>query len=111
MASDKLVLLCVFVMASCTPQNKMIKTQPYGKTATGESVELFTLTNSKGMQAGIMTYGGIVASLKVPDRSGNLADVVLGFDTIDGYQTNPAPYFGALIGRTGNRTAGGRVSL
>jgi aldose 1-epimerase len=111
MASDNVVLLCALIMVSCTPQNKEIKSQPFGKTRAGEPVELFTLTNSKGMQADITTFGGIVVSLKVPDRSGKSADVVLGFDTLDGYLTNPPPYFGALIGRYGNRIAGGRFSL
>jgi len=111
MATDKLVLVCALVMASCTPQNKEGKSQPFGKTPAGEPVELFTLTNSKGMRADIMTYGGILVSLKVPDRSGKPADVVLGFDTLDGYQSNPPPYFGALIGRYGNRIGGGRFTL
>ena len=75
-------------------------------------MELYTLTNSKGMQADIMTYGGILVSLKTPDRGGKLADVVLGFDAIDGYVNDPPPpYFGALIGRYGNRIGGGRFSL
>jgi aldose 1-epimerase len=94
-------------MASCSSP----KSQPFGKTGAGEPVELFTLTNSKGMQADIMTYGGILVALKVPDRSGNLADVVLGFDSLDGYQKNPPPYFGALIGRYGNRIGGARFAL
>jgi aldose 1-epimerase len=111
MASDKLVLLCALIMASCTPQNKETKSHPFGKTRAGEPVELFTLTNSKGMQADIMTYGGILVSLKVPDRSGKPADIVLGFDSLDGYEQNPPPYFGALIGRYGNRIGGGRFSL
>jgi aldose 1-epimerase len=101
----------IVFLGSCTPQNKEIKSQPFGKTPAGEPVELFTLTNSKGMQSDIMTYGGTVVSLKVPDRSGKLADVVLGFDTLDGYVKNPPPYFGALIGRYGNRIGGGRFSL
>jgi aldose 1-epimerase len=111
MASNKLVLLCALVLASCTPQNKEGKSQTFGKTSAGEPVELFSLTNSKGMQADIMTYGGILVSLKVPDRGGKPADVVLGFDTLDGYLTNPPPYFGALIGRYGNRIGGGRFTL
>ena len=111
MASVKLVLLSVLIMTSCASENKQGKSQPFGKTGDGESVELFTLTNSKGMQADIMTYGGILVSLKVPDRSGNLSDVVLGFDSLDGYQRNPAPYFGALIGRYGNRIGGARFTL
>ena len=58
----------------------------------------------------VITYGGIITSLKVPDRSGHLGDIVLGFDTIDGYLKDP-PYFGALIGRYGNRIAKGQFTL
>ena len=73
-------------------------------------MELYTLTNAKGSEARIMTYGGVVVSLKVPDRSGALGDVVAGFDDLKGYLT-PPPYFGAIIGRYGNRIAAGRFSL
>src|ERR1700722_16362000 len=112
MASDKLVLLFALFMASCTQQNTQLKNQAFGKARAGEPVELYTLSNSKGMQADIMTYGGVLVSLKVPDRSGKLADVVLGFDTLDGYQSiPPPPYFGALIGRYGNRIGGARFTL
>jgi aldose 1-epimerase len=92
-----------------------ISKQAFGQTADGTLVELYTLRNSDGMEATIMTYGGIVTSLKVPDKSGNFADVVLGFDTLDGYTkasyTKNCPYFGALIGRYGNRIANGKFSL
>ncbi len=64
------------------------------------------MRNANGMTARIMTYGGIVQSLMVPDKNGNFGDVVLGYDTLDGYLTN-SPYFGALIGRYGNRIAKG----
>lgn len=87
----------------------------FGKTPDGTPVELYTLRNSKGMEATIMTYGGIVTSLKVPDKSGNFTDVVLGFDNLAGYTsdtyTKGCPYFGALIGRYGNRIAKGKFSL
>jgi len=73
-------------------------------------VELYTLTNSKGVTAAITNYGGILVSLKVPDRAGQLADVVLGFDTLDGYLKGH-PYFGAIIGRYGNRIAKARFTL
>ena len=82
----------------------------WGNTPEGQPVELYTLTNAKGSEARIMTYGGVVVSLKVPDRSGALGDVVSGFDNLDGYLA-PAPYFGAIIGRYGNRIGGGRFSL
>jgi aldose 1-epimerase len=82
----------------------------FGKTPDSTAVELYTLRNSKGMEATIMTYGGIVTSLKTPDRSGKLGDVVLGYDNLAGY-IKSTPYFGALIGRYGNRIAHGKFSL
>jgi aldose 1-epimerase len=82
----------------------------WGNTPEGQPVELYTLTNAKGSEARIMTYGGVVVSLKVPDRTGALGDVVAGFDSLEGYLT-PPPYFGAIIGRYGNRIGGGRFSV
>jgi aldose 1-epimerase len=87
----------------------------FGQTPEGTPVEIYTLRNSKGMAATIMTYGGIVTSLQVPDKNGKLGDVVLGFDNLDGYTqasyVKSCPYFGALIGRYGNRIALGKFSL
>jgi aldose 1-epimerase len=88
-----------------------ITKQPFGKTKDGTAVDIYTLTNSRGVEARIITYGGIVVSLKVPDRNGKLTDVVLGFDTLDEYVSKNSPYFGALIGRYGNRIANARFSL
>jgi len=82
----------------------------FGKTTDGTPVQIYTLRNSKGMEATIMTYGGIVTSLKTPDRDGKFGDVVLGYDNLDGYLKS-TPYFGALIGRYGNRIAKGKFSL
>jgi aldose 1-epimerase len=73
-------------------------------------VELYTLVNNNGASAQITNYGGIVLSLNVPDRAGNLGDVVLGFDTLEEYLAGNI-YFGALIGRYGNRIAHGKFSL
>jgi len=72
--------------------------------------QLYTLENSHGLRARITNYGGILVSLEVPDREGESGNVVLGFDSIQGYLDEP-PYFGALIGRYGNRIAGGRFEL
>lgn len=83
---------------------------PFGKTLDGKPVEIYTLRNANGMTARIMTYGGIVQSLTAPDKNGKYGDVVLGYDTLDGYLTN-SPYFGALIGRYGNRIANGHFTL
>jgi aldose 1-epimerase len=95
-----------------TPNNTVgtISQAPFGKTADGTPVEIYTLRNAKGCEARIMTYGGIVVSLKVPDKNGNFGDVVLGYDKLDGYLTNN-PFFGALVGRYGNRIAGGKFTL
>lgn len=96
--------------SSTSSTNMQIKKDSFGKTAEGEAVDIYTLTNSKGMEARIMTRGGIVTSLKVPDRNGKIDDVALGYDTIDGYlKTNP--FFGALVGRYANRIAKGRFTL
>jgi aldose 1-epimerase len=87
-----------------------IEKAPFGKTPSGESVSLYTLKNSSNARVQIMTYGGTVVSLKVPDRNGNVADIVLGYDTLDGYLKN-SPYFGSIIGRYGNRIGRGQFSL
>ncbi|MBN1652351.1 MAG: galactose mutarotase [Deltaproteobacteria bacterium] len=85
--------------------------QPFGNTPDGQSAELFSLRNSKGVEANIMTYGGIIVSLKVPDKNGEMSDVVLGYDNLDGYVKNNSPYFGCLIGRYGNRIGGAKFTL
>ncbi len=89
---------------------KGVTVEPWGKTPSGEHVELYTLTNASGGQARIATYGGVIVSLTVPDKSGKLSDVVLGFDSLEGYASKTT-YLGALIGRYGNRIAKGRFPL
>jgi aldose 1-epimerase len=76
----------------------------------GTRVSLYTLRNASGMEARITNYGGIIVSLKVPDRKGSLGDVVLGYDSLSSY-VKANPYFGCLIGRYGNRIASGKFSL
>jgi aldose 1-epimerase len=83
----------------------------FGKTLDGVPVQIFTLTNSNELEARITNYGGIVVSLKAPDRIGATADIVLGFDTLSGYLNSPSPYFGALVGRYGNRIGHARFTL
>jgi aldose 1-epimerase len=102
-----LLLLSAMVTMNCS-SNKAVR--EFGKLSSGETVELYTLKNAKGMEADIMTYGGVVVSLKVPDRAGALGDVVAGFDDFNGY-LKPPPYFGALIGRYGNRIAHAQFNL
>src|SRR5437667_4645054 len=76
--------------------------KPFGKTPDGQPVDLYVLTNKPGAEASITNYGGAIVSLKVPDHHGKLADVILGYDNADGY-VNDKAYFGALVGRYGNR--------
>ena len=83
---------------------------PFGKTPDGTLVDIYTLRQAGGIEARICTYGGIVVSLKAPDRGGHLEDVVLGFDHLDGYLA-VHPYFGALVGRYGNRIANASFTL
>jgi aldose 1-epimerase len=84
--------------------------RPFGHTADGTPVMLYTLRNQNGAEAQILNYGGLVVSLKVPDRKGHMDDVVLGYDNLAGY-LKETPYFGALIGRYGNRIAKGKFTL
>ncbi len=87
-----------------------ITKQDYGTTADGQKVEQYTLKNSSGLQVDIITYGGRITSLKTPDKNGAFENVVLGFDNLAQYEKDN-PFFGALIGRYGNRIAGGKFSL
>jgi len=110
-----LVGLSMVAMTACGPKTeaearKQVTKRPFGQTAEGAAVELYTLTNQNGLEVAITNYGGAVVSIKAPDRNGNLADVVLGFDTLDGY-LKEHPYFGSLIGRYGNRIGKGRFTL
>ncbi|MCR4439113.1 MAG: aldose epimerase family protein [bacterium] len=82
----------------------------FGKMPDGRVVEAFDLRNAHGMKARIITYGGIVVSLEVPDRQGKFADVVLGYSSLQPYLED-SPYFGAIVGRYGNRIANGRFVL
>lgn len=98
---------------SCTPQNKktiQIEKDFYGITQEGQEVDRYTLSNAAGMQVEIITYGGIITSMKVPNAAGDLNDVVLGYDSLSDYEKG-SPYFGALIGRYGNRIADGSFTL
>lgn len=87
-----------------------ITKKAFGKTADGKAVDIYTLTNSSGAETTIITYGGTVVSLKVPDKKGKLGDVVLGFDSVADYEKSTS-YIGALIGRYGNRIGKGRFTL
>ena len=101
-------------LAGCHTQEKgttmNIEKAEFGKTKQGEIAHIYTLTNANGCEVRITNYGGIVVSLKVPDKTGKLADVVLGYETLDKY-IEKTPYFGALIGRYGNRIGKGKFTL
>lgn len=110
-------------MLSCSPHSqeksqasgaedqsaKKISVEPYGKLKDGTDVSLYTLTNGKATMK-VINYGGIIVSLEVPDKEGRLVDVVLGYDSLKAYEERN-PFFGALVGRYGNRIANGRFSL
>ncbi|KXI27136.1 aldose epimerase family protein [Paraglaciecola hydrolytica] len=84
--------------------------KPYGQLADGTQVDMITLSNPNGIEVDVISYGGIITRLLTPDAQGQLGDIVLGFDNLDDY-VSASPYFGALIGRYGNRIANGRFEL
>ncbi|HEY8205800.1 MAG TPA: aldose epimerase family protein [Pyrinomonadaceae bacterium] len=102
--------LVLFVAGSGAKAQTNVKKESFGKTPEGQPVDIYTLTNSHGAEAKITNYGGILTSLRVLDRDGKLDDVVLGFDNLDQYLKGD-PWFGAIIGRYGNRIAKGRFTL
>jgi aldose 1-epimerase len=107
------LLFAALLLLSCaafTPAQTVTK-DSFGKTADGQNIDLYTLRNAHGVEAKIMNYGGILVSLKVPDRNGKFDDVVLGFNDLNSYLTKNDPYLGAIIGRYGNRIAKGRFTL
>lgn len=104
-----LVVLVLLTSMSAIAKPSVTKAD-FGKTADGKAVEIYTLTNSSGAEAKIITYGGTVVSLKVPERNGRITDVVLGYDTIADYEKHTS-FFGAIIGRYGNRIAKGKFTL
>jgi aldose 1-epimerase len=107
--------LGMLVLASCaqppaTKGTSNVEKKAYGAMPDGTPIDMYTLTNAKGMQAGIITYGGAVASLTAPDRAGKFADVVLGPESLEGWRSQTA-YLNALIGRYGNRIGHGKFTL
>ncbi len=104
--------ITLLMLVSCGKEASLMKIEraPFAKLPDGRQVEQFTLVNAKGARATLINYGAIVTSLYMPDRNGKYDDMVLGFDTIDNYLKEP-PYFGAIVGRYGNRIAHGRFTL
>lgn len=111
------LLLLTIAIISCDNIKKkenmslvIINKEFFGKTSDNEDVSQYTLKNRKGMEVSVISYGGIITSLKAKGRDGKYEDVVLGFDNLRDYE-NKSPYFGALIGRFGNRIKEGKFSL
>ncbi|MGA2556082.1 MAG: aldose epimerase family protein, partial [Verrucomicrobiota bacterium] len=106
---------CAAFVVGCGPtesNSHQIAKESFGTTPEGKAVDVYTLKNAKGAEARIMTYGGVVLSLKMPDKSGQFGDVVLGCDKLEDYtKTPPPPFFGALIGRYGNRIGKAQFTL
>jgi len=90
--------------------NYGVTSAPFGKTPEGQEVEVFTLVNKSGVVARIMTYGATLTELHVPDRNGNMGDILLGFDNLEQYMKE-SPYFGCTTGRYANRIAKGQFTL
>jgi aldose 1-epimerase len=108
-------IMLVLISTPALPQEpamsaQSIVTKPFGKTSEGTDVHLYILQNKSGAKVSITDYGATIAAIQVPDRSGKLADVVLGYDSLQGYETGTS-YFGGLIGRYGNRIGGAKFTL
>jgi aldose 1-epimerase len=107
------ILTLIIIFASSQSNNKdqaMVEKKSFGKLVDGAEVFSYTLKNAKGMEAKIITYGAAVVSLTAPDRIGKFADVILGYDNIEGYVADKA-YLGAIVGRYGNRIGKGKFTL
>jgi aldose 1-epimerase len=102
--------VCTVLSGAGQAQKSAVKREPFGKMPDGKAVERFTLTNANGVELKAISYGGIITSLRVPDRTGKLDDIVLGFDQLEPYLTQPT-FFGALIGRYGNRIGKAQFTL
>ena len=103
------------MLAACSqPAPEMrgasVEQEPFGTMPDGREIRLYTLTNANGLEMRVIDYGGIIVSLRVPDREGEMEDVALGYDALPDY-LEENPYFGAIIGRYGNRIAGGQFTL
>jgi aldose 1-epimerase len=97
--------------ASASATTPGIQREPFGTTPDGQAVDRYTLTNANGMRVRVITFGGIIQTIEVPDRNGELANVALGFDNLTDYVENNSPYFGCIVGRYANRIAGGQFTL
>lgn len=98
------------IQANAQKDPRRVKQELFGKTGDGASVHLFTLSNKNGIRVAITNYGGIITSIHTPDRNGKMGDIVLGFETLEGY-LKEHPYFGALVGRYANRIGKAKFRL
>jgi aldose 1-epimerase len=96
-------------LASCVMAE--VKVSNFGKTADGKDVQAFTITGKNGVEVKLLSRGATLAEWLVPDKNGKLADCVFGFDDMAGYESKGNGYFGATVGRVGNRIAGGKFKL
>jgi aldose 1-epimerase len=103
-------ILCTVITGIGQAGSPQLKREAFGRLPDGTAVDVFTLTSARGIELRAISYGGIITSLRVPDRKGQFDDIVLGFDRFDDYLKND-PYFGAIIGRYGNRIAKGQFTL
>lgn len=104
------ITACQKPATQVSPEPSGPQSEVYGKMPDGREVRLFTLTNKNGLKARVTEYGAILVSLETPDRNGKLADITLGYDTLDGWLTNNS-YLGATVGRFGNRIKAGKFTL
>jgi len=105
-----LALGTVLVASAAAAELSDITMAPFGKLADGRAAHLYTLKNKQGFKVEITNFGATVVSLRAPDKAGQFADVVLGFDSAEKYQSN-SPFFGCIVGRYGNRIANGKFTL
>lgn len=103
-------MLSAAILLAQPQKGPNVQKQSFGTAPDGQAIDIYTLKNAKGMEARITNFGATLVSLRVPDRAGKFDDVVLGFDSLDGY-VKLNTYYGGLIGRYGNRIAGGKFSL
>src|SRR6516165_2572523 len=112
---EKCILLAVALLVTLRfaahARAEVTGPEPFGKTADGTKVEVYTLKNKNGMIAKVMTRGATLIELQVPDKKGKLANVVLGFDDVAGYESDKNQYFGCTVGRVANRIARGKFTL
>jgi len=112
LAQHAIICLCIIVLSlltGCYPKRTVMQ-QNYGTLTDGRTAHLYTLTNANGVKATLTDYGAILVSLETPDRDGKLADITLGYDSLEGWLSNTS-YFGSTVGRYGNRIAKGKFTL